>query len=370
MPRHLLLVLILLVSQFSSRIAAVSEHCPHEAIGLEQPDNDALNYTVLLEGRPIMTTLSLNRSKLYHYETYNVTVMNQPERYRKLIISLEPCEGIVYVLIRKTRPCWPDPHSCCKPLSSQSTASIPTAPPCGNNQRTQCSWTHYNSILDGTKDGAPTFFEVPLASTKYYITVYAPQEANIAAGVLKPRYRLTLLADIGAYPRPGLQGRLNTKQVGEMSVELQWQQATFTPEGVSELKNYYIYSSLLLPAEEKTNDVVFLKPSKIMNSVCGLENNAVKYGNPLTNVQCLHGACSAIVHGVLPKKKYMFNVVAESMRGFNSSYSGIVVSSDWKDTTKLFGDNADTVIAIVGSVCGTVFGVVIMGYLWFVKLYN
>lgn len=322
-----------------------------------------------------MQTLGLNKSKLYHYETYNVTVMNQPERYRKLIVSLEPCEGVVYLLIRKTRPCWPDARSCCRPLSNSQQGGVTqpvgiTAPPCNQLQQVKCSWTHYNSILDGTKDGAPTFFEVPLDSTKYYITVYAPQEANIAARVLHPRYRLTVLADIGAYPRPGLQGRLHAKQVGEMSLELQWQQVTFMPAGVSDLKNYYVYSSLLLPAEDKTNDVVFLKPSKIMNSVCGLEQNAVKYGNPLTNAHCHNGACRATITGILPKKKYMLNIVAESMRSFNSSYSGIIVSSDWKDTTKLFGDSADTVIAIVGSVCGTVFGVVIMGYLWFVKLYN
>merc|ERR1711924_23035 len=113
------------------------------------------------------------------------------------------------------------------------------------------------------------------------------------------------------------------------SVELQWEQATFMPVGVSDLKNYHIYSSLLLPGEEKVSDAVFLKPSKIMNSVCGLENNAVKYGVPLTDSHCRNGRCSATVSGVLPKKRYMFNTVAESMRDFNSTYSGIIVTSDW-----------------------------------------
>lgn len=346
--------------------------CEHDSIAIdppEQSDRASGNQTRLVDGEPILNHLSLNKSKLYWYENFNVTTMNQPDRYRKLMISLEPCEGIVYLFVRKTRSCWPNPHSCCRPMSSVS--SEVHAPPCATSyQKIKCSWTHYHSILDGSKDAAPTFFEVPLTSTKYYISVYAPQEANVKAGVTRARYRLTVLADIGAFPRPGLQGHLKAKQVGEMSIELQWEKATFMPVGVSDLRHYHIYSSLLLPSEDKVNDAVFLKPSKIMNSVCGLETNAVKYGVPLTNANCRGSLCSAVVSGVLPKKRYMLNIVAESMRGFNSSYSGIILQSDWTDTTKLFGDSADTVVPLVGAVCGTIFGIVVMGYLWIVKLYN
>jgi len=353
------------------------EDCKHHSIAVDPPeplpgeDQASSNYTRLVEGTPILDHLSLNKSKLYWYENFNVTTMNQPDRYRKLMISLEPCEGIVYLFVRKTRPCWPNPHSCCQPSGSVESIDTVAAPPCAPpHQKIKCDWTHFHSIIDGTKDAAPTFFEVPLTSTKYYIAVFAPQEANVKAGVVRARFRLTMLADIGAYPRPGLQGRLKAKQVGEMSVELQWEQATFMPVGVSDLKNYHIYSSLLLPNEEKTSDAVFLKPSKIMNSVCGLETNAMKYGVPLTDKHCHNGKCSAVVSGVLPKKRYMFNIVSESMRNFNSTYSGIIVDSDWKETTKLFGESADTVVHLVAAVCGTILGVVIMGYLWIVKLYN
>jgi len=96
----------------------------------------------------------------------------------------------------------------------------------------------------------------------------------------------------------------------------------------------------------------------------------MKYGVPLTDKHCHNGKCSAVVSGVLPKKRYMFNIVSESMRNFNSTYSGIIVDSDWKETTKLFGESADTVVHLVAAVCGTILGVVIMGYLWIVKLYN
>lgn len=43
---------------------------------------------------------------------YNVSVINQPDNYRNLIINLEPCKGIVYLFVRKTRRCWPNPYSC------------------------------------------------------------------------------------------------------------------------------------------------------------------------------------------------------------------------------------------------------------------
>merc|ERR1719491_972363 len=142
--------------------------------------------------------------------------MNQPDSFKKLIISLEPCEGVVFLFVRKTRPCWPSPHSCCKPLASSlgiaGLSPLPTAPPCvASLQTTKCDWTHYHSVLDGSKNGAPTFFEIPLSSTKYYISVYAPRKENADEGISKARYRLTLLADPGAYPRPGLNGRLTAK---------------------------------------------------------------------------------------------------------------------------------------------------------------
>merc|ERR1712070_583271 len=112
-----------------------------------------------------------------------MTTMNQPDRYRKLLISLEPCEGVVFLLVRKTRRCWPNPHSCCRPMKNSlaytANNGMPVAPPCDASQYlTKCSWTHFHSILDGTRNAAPTFFEVPLSATKYYISVYAPYEAN------------------------------------------------------------------------------------------------------------------------------------------------------------------------------------------------
>ena len=40
--------------------------------------------------------------------------MHVKDEYRKIIINLEPCRGVVYLFVRKTRPCWPNPYSCLK----------------------------------------------------------------------------------------------------------------------------------------------------------------------------------------------------------------------------------------------------------------
>jgi len=346
--------------------------CPHEAQGVDAPSDASENYTVLEEGRSVLHDLTLNSSRLYYYQNFNVTTMNQPDRYRKLILSLEPCEGIVYLLVRKTRRCWPDPQSCCNPLPGSvfqgATLNSSTAPPCNPALHSiSCAWTHFHSVLDGSRDAAPTFFEVPLSSTKYYIRVFAPREANMNHGVMRVRYRLTALADIGAYPRPGLQGRIRATQVSDRSVELSWEEATFVPVGISGLRNYHIYSSLLLDRDTPGNDAVFLSPSKVMNSACGLERNAVKYGMPLTSANCHNGLCAATISGIVPKRRYMLNIIAESHRRFNSSYSGIIVSSDWTETSQVL---TDSTIALIGSICGTVFGVAVIGYLWIVKLYK
>jgi len=360
---------------FVQLLILCATECSHEDIGLEPAAPGevlssvaGLNYTQLGEGRPVEHELSLNMTRLYLYENINVTTMGLPDRYRKLILALEPCEGVVYLFVRRTRRCWPAPHSCCQPLPDSGLPPDLTAPPCNlAAHKIKCHWTHFHSVIDGTQDAAPTFFEVPLGSTKHLISVYAPYEVNMRNGVRRPRYRLTALADIGAYPRPGLQGRLHANQVADMSVELSWDQATFVPMGISDLRHYHVYSSLLLPEDQRTSDAVFVSLSKVMNSVCGLERNAVKYGRPLDSAACSGGHCKVVLSGIVPRRRYMFNIVSESYRGFQAAYSGVVVTADWMETSKLVSDG---VMGLIGAICGTVFGVVVIGYLWIVKLYK
>lgn len=358
-----------------SRVHTVGAGCQHESENIDIPESEGAtqrSYTSLTDGVPENHDVRLNRTRLYRYEITNVTTMNQPDRYRKLLISLEPCEGVVFLFVRKTRRCWPNVHSCCQPLpgtlAHAATNGRPTAPPCNLAETAiRCEWTHFHSIVDGTRNAAPTFFEVPLSATKYFISVFAPREPNELHHVEKPRYRLTVLSDIGAYPRPGLQGRLQAKQTGETSVQLSWDPATFVPVGVSGLSAYRIYSTILMDEDEKENEAVFLKPSKIMNTVCGLERNAVNYGAPVPAQRCNNGVCSANVEGIVPKRRYMFNIVADSMRSFNATYAGVILSARWNEPTQVFDDK---VIGLIGAVTGTVVGVVVIGYLWIVKLYN
>lgn len=341
--------------------------CAHETVNLDLPDEETgANYTSLADGKPIIDEVRLNRSKHYFYESYNVTMMKQPERYRKLIFSLEPCEGVVYLLVRKVRRCWPDPQSCCRPTDG----GIAHAPPCTVDDAISCPWTHFHSVIDGSKDGAPTFFEVPHTAAKYFITVFAPKDVNMDHGVQKSRFRLTMLSDIGAFPRPGLQGRLQSTLASPGSVEVSWKAATFVPVGVSDVKSYYLYSSLLLTTDNHINQAVFLTPSKIMNSACGLERNAVKYGSPISPASCAEGVCRAIISGILPHRRYMLNIMAESNRQFVASYSGIIVSAEWSDSRHVFSEWSETTTSLMGAIVGSIFGVLGIGYMWIVKLYK
>mmetsp|Transcript_72529 Transcript_72529/g.172954 ORF Transcript_72529/g.172954 Transcript_72529/m.172954 type:complete len:371 (+) Transcript_72529:116-1228(+) len=327
---------------------------------------NAGTHIVLTEGTPLRHSVAANSTKNYLYENLNSTAMDQPDRYRKLIISLEPCDGIVYLFVRKTRPCWPNPDTCCRPLPGSAAGIQP--PPCSTaNYSVNCEWTHFRSAVDGSQDGSPTFFEVDLTSSKYYITVYAPYLENLALGVDRPQYRLLAIADIGAYPRPGQRGHIHSRQMSESQVELTWEPASFVPLGVSSLRNYHVYSSLLLPGERQTSPSVMISPTKVMNTVCGLERNAVQYGVSLTSSACAAGVCSVVISGLVPTKRYMLNIVAESARGYRVAYAGIVMITDWESTEQLWDDQ---VLSIIGGIFGTIFGIVIIGYLWIVKLYS
>lgn len=313
--------------------------CAHE---------DAYNVgevTEMADGSSVYTELPANYTHRYFYSNYNVTVFNQPDAHRNLIINLEPCKGVVYLFVRKTRRCFPNPYSCVMPGEVA--------------QPSNCEWTHFMSVIDGTRDGAPTFFELPLTSTKYYISVYARE---------KSFYTLTMLSDIGAYPRPGHRGELSAMQLAELQVQLTWHTATYFPEGISETRNYHIYSAMLLDSDMRTNSAIFLSKDKVMNTVCGLRNNTDRaFGAPIPASRCYDGKCNATIDGVIVGKRYVFNVIAESNRGFNMSYAGLILRTDWQVVRKAASDNT---LQVVGAVTGSVFAVVIILYLWMIQLYG
>lgn len=279
----------------------------------------------------------------YSYYNFNITTMNQPDRDRRLIINLEPCRGIVYLFVRKTRPCWPNPYSC---MATRSPAD--------------CQWTHFMSEIDGSRDGAPTFFEVPLSTTRWFISVYSP-------GPRIASYTLTVLADIGAFPRPGAQGRLTARQLRELQVQISWNTATFSPVGISQVARYWVYSAMLLESDNRSNTAIFLTPEKIMNTVCGLQNNTHVHYDVLTPDRCQNGICNATIEGVITEKRYVFNVVVESVHGYRMAYAGLIMRTDWEVVRQATSDKN---LKVIGAVSGSVLGMVIIIYFLMLKLYG
>ena len=72
------------------------------------------------------------------------------------------------------------------------------------------------------RDGAPTFFELPLTATAYYISIFAKTDAE---------YTFQAFSDLHNYPRPGLQGRLTATQQTDTTVQLSWDVATGMSNG-------------------------------------------------------------------------------------------------------------------------------------------
>jgi hypothetical protein len=313
--------------------AQIQEDCSHE------DDPNVATSIELRDGETVYRDISKNQTQRYFYRNFNVTTMKQPEKYRKLILNLEPCKGIVYLFIRKNRRCYPNPYSC-----------IDLTDGFVSKKASQCQYTHFMSTIDGSRDGAPTFFEVPLSSTKWFISVFAVSDAA---------YTLNLLGDIGALPRPKNLGLIQARQLKELSVQLQWEDAEYIPAGVSTTRWYWIYSTLLLDVDVRTNTAVFLRPSKILNTACGLKNNTDRYYERMRQGICKNGKCNATIQGVLPNKRYAFNVVVESERGLVMAYSGIILSTDWKQVKQL---TSDSTLKAIGAVAGSVLGAVFLVY--------
>lgn len=266
----------------------------------------------IIDGQQIYREIQRNESHRYAYSNFNLSTMDVAPEFRKLLISLEPCRGVAYLFVRKSRHCYPDPYSCVDVTDRN------------DDELALCARTHFVSELNGTRDGAPTFFEIPLTSTHFYITVFAPEDAA---------YTLTVLGDVGAYPRPGNGGLINTQQVSGSQVRLAWEEASFRPEGVSEALQYWVYALLLEEEEVATSSAVFLRSSRIYNTVCGIHNiSATNRSTGEADIMpadlCTYSRCNFTLDGLLTDRRYAFNVVVESTRGFRQAYAGTMTPSE------------------------------------------
>mmetsp|Transcript_30331 Transcript_30331/g.80033 ORF Transcript_30331/g.80033 Transcript_30331/m.80033 type:complete len:229 (+) Transcript_30331:2074-2760(+) len=215
------------------------------------------------------------------------------------------------------------------------------------------------SVIDGSRDGAPTFFQISLSATKYYISVFAATDA---------RYTLTMLDEVGAWPRRGNDGIVSAQVVETSKVMLQWHVADYFPLGVADTVRYYVYAVRLVPDDNITNPAVFLRPSKILNTYCGLQNNTDRDDDSVPADLC-DETCNSTLEGLLSGSTYAFNVVVESSRGFRMAYSGVTLQTTWSETENIdVGvrrlleassvpmDSKD--MQVVGAVMGSVLGMV------------
>jgi len=177
-----------------------------------------------------------------NYKSRDLQILNSKDQYRKLIISLEACRGIVYLFVRKTRRCYPDPYSC-----------ISLEPGKEFRRPENCKWTHMKSVIDGSRDGTPTFFEIEFTTTRYYFSVFSADNSQ---------YTLTVLSEIGDFPRPGKLGRVYGDQQGELKVSLGWYEADYNPMS-AKTKMYIVYSAPLLDTDKRVSSTCFLRPQKI-----------------------------------------------------------------------------------------------------------
>lgn len=335
------LSLLMVFPPAEAQSLTVDEVCAHEFYPNVGPAVE------ISDGQTVFQQIRANQTHRWFYRSYNVTTMNQPDQYRKLIINLEPCSGVVYLFVRKTRRCYPNPYSC---ITSG-----------GKLTANDCTWTHFMSVIDGSMDGAPTLFEVPLSTTQWYISVYAMTNAA---------YTLTMLADIGAFPRPGDSGRITSWQTQELQAQISWNVSGFIPTGISSVKQYLVYSTMLLDSDTRPNPNVFLTPNKILNTVCGLANNTDRAYTTVDASTCTSGQCSATINGVVTNKRYAFNVVVQSFRGYSMAYAGIIMRPGAAAQSSGIGDNSDKTLKVVGAVSGSVLGMVVIIYFLMLKLYG
>jgi len=337
-----------LLGRCGAQVDELAAVCRHERYDTVRKEVE------IREGRTTnLTDIRSNQTHRYYYENRDIPTLNQPNVYRRLIVSLEACRGVVYVFVRKTRRCYPDPYSC-----------ISLTPGKEFRRPQDCKWTHFMSTIDGSRDGTPTFFEIPFTTTKYYFSVFSADNSQ---------YTLTVLADIATFPRPGKLGRVYGDQQGELKVSLGWHTATYDPQNdimgrASGTMMYTVYAAPLLDTDKRASSTCFLRPQKIMNTYCGLERNTdeeVYQVDPTT--ACRDGYCNVTIDWVMPERRYVFNVVAVSIRGHKQAYAGLIMRTQYDVVRQAASDNT---LKAIGIVAGGSLGMVVVIYFMMLKLYG
>ena len=281
----------------------MSGTCPHQYYPNSQ------SWLNISETGRVYNEIPANHSQMYYFENYDYLGSD-----RKMIFRLEPCQGVVYLYIRKVRPCWPNPWT--------------------------GEWTHYKSNTNGSDDGDTTLLELPAEATQWYITVF---------GKTAGKYSLSVVTDTSTYPRVG-DGKIEASQVNENTVEIAWTAAT---AGVS---SYIVYSSMYFETgAARLNRKLLVSPSRILNTVCGLAQNT---DHAYSVVACSDAVCRTNITSLISGRKYVFNVVAvNKAAGLQSAYSGILVEANWDDSVlKNLGETIKNVGIVIGTAVSVLIG--------------
>ena len=292
--------------------------CPHQYYPESSP------FVNITANPSVYNEIRANQSHMYYFETSDFTSQRIYGSDRSLIVRLEPCSGVVYLFVRRTRPCWPNPWSCVGSASDE------------------CEWTHYRSNINGTSDGQSTILEVPLTSTKWFITVFGQTNA---------KYSLSVVKDPGIFPRFTDGGIIRSRQVNSDTIELSWLPILYRSAPVRG-STYTVYSSMYFDLG------ALVSPMYIMDTVCGLKLNT---DHPYSTVNCLEmGVCRINITGLVNQRKYIFNVVVNGL--VELAYAGTLVECAF-DNPASVGMVRQTLESL-GMVMGSVMAVLIGTYVW------
>jgi hypothetical protein len=231
---------------------------------------------------------------------------------RNLMFKLEPCHGVIFLYIRKLRPCWPNPWT--------------------------DEWVHAKSVTDGSNDGGTTLLYLPSEVTRWFITVFGKSSGSYSlTAVLSDPFVFPVLRDESIY----------AEQINSDTIELRWISAA--SEQAARF-SYTVYASMYFETGENRNEKLLLSPARIMNTVCGLKRNTDHAYSVVTS--CDQNPCSTNVTSLSKGRKYVFNIVAtDQVSGLKTAYGGILVESNWDDS--IFGSIKQT-LKIIGTILGTI----------------
>merc|ERR1712242_591113 len=100
---------------------------------------------------------------------------------------------------------------------------------------------------------------------------------------------------------------------------------------------------------------------------CGLSNNTDREYSKIQPASCSAAQCNATIDGVITDKRYVFNVIVESERGYRMAYAGLIMRTDWEIMRQAASDEA---LQVVGVLAGSVLAAMVIIYFLILKIFS